>query len=80
MTGMRRGELCGLRCRDVDLEHARLVVRRTIASVNGELVEGDAKTVKSRRTIDLDPATVTTVKSHRAAPLEQRLLMGAGYI
>ena len=30
-TGARRGELCALRWRDVDLEHASLVVARSIA-------------------------------------------------
>jgi integrase len=79
MTGMRRGELCGLRWGDVDLDGARLVVRHTITTVNHRPVEGDAKTVRSRRGIDLDPATVAVLRSHRARQLEQRLLMGTGY-
>ncbi|HEY7105565.1 MAG TPA: tyrosine-type recombinase/integrase [Acidimicrobiia bacterium] len=79
MTGMRRGELCGLRWSDVDLDAASLRVRQTMAAVRGELVEGVPKTERSARTIDLDPVTVAALKKHRTGQLEQRLLMGAGY-
>jgi len=50
MTGMRRGELVGLRWSDVDLDGARLNVRNTITAVDGELIEGTPKTARSRRT------------------------------
>ena len=49
---------------------------RTITAVRGEVVEGDVKTPRSRRSIDLDPTTVAALKAHQ---LEQRMLMGAGY-
>jgi integrase len=79
MTGMRRGELCGLRWGDVDVDGARLVVRHTITTVNHRPVEGDAKTARSRRSLDLDPVTVAALRQHRRLQLEQRMLMGAGY-
>lgn len=79
MTGLRRGELCGLRWVDVDLDVGRIAVRQTITIVDGRLVIGGVKTARSRRTIDVDPATMAVVRSHRAAQIEQRLLMGAGY-
>ena len=53
-TGMRRGELAGLRWRNVDLEAARLTVNQQVVSVEYELIEDDLKTASSRRTIDLD--------------------------
>jgi hypothetical protein len=56
LTGMRRGELCGLRWSDVDLDGARLVVRRTITSVNGELLEGDVKTSRTDARLTSTPA------------------------
>jgi integrase len=79
MTGLRRGELCGLRWADVDLDAGRLVVRRTITTVDHEPVEGDVKTARSRRGVDLDEETVRVVRQHQTGQLEQRVLMGAGY-
>jgi integrase len=79
MTGLRRGEICGLRWADVDLEGGRLVVRRSVTAVKGQLVEGDVKTARSRRAVDLDSATVAALKTYRARQLEHRLLVGAGY-
>ena len=80
MTGLRRGELCGLRWTDVDLDAGRLVVRRTITTVDHEPVEGDVKTARSRRGVDLDPETVAILRQHQARQLEERILVGAGYV
>ena len=64
MTGMRRGEVCGLRWSDVDLDRARidvrhqlLVVRTPGAPDGGLLFSDETKTKDGRRSIDLDPAT-----------------------
>jgi integrase len=80
MTGMRRGELCGLRWSDVDLDAGTLAVRQTITSVKGVPVVGDVKTATSRRVIDLDPQTVTTLRRYRTAQMEWRLLAGPRWI
>ncbi len=44
MTGLRRGELCGLRWVDVDLDARTVSVRHTVISVCGKPVHGDVKT------------------------------------
>ena len=75
-TGMRRGELAGLRWRNIDLDAARLAVNRQIVSVGYQLIEDDLKTASSRRTIDLDEQTVAMLRRHRRHQLEQRMATG----
>ncbi len=53
-TGMRIGEICGLKWEDVDFDNNRLVVRRTVARLDsGEIILKDPKTKRSRRPVDL---------------------------
>jgi len=58
-TGMRRGELLGLRWNDIDIHEQRLSVNRALISVGYELHESRGKTRTARRTIDLDERTIT---------------------
>jgi Site-specific recombinase XerD len=61
MTGMRRGELLGLRWSDVDLEGARLSVRRNLISVAYRVIETTPKSNRAR-VIDLDGETVKRLR------------------
>lgn len=63
MTGMRRGELLGLRWSDVDLARARLTVLRQLTSTDHQVRIGEPKTARGRRTIDLDPNTVAVLEA-----------------
>ena len=49
-TGLRRGELLGLKWEDIDFEHGNLRVKRQISRINGEVVEAPLKTKNSYRT------------------------------
>ena len=51
-TGLRQGELLGLRWGDVDLDAATLTVQRTLLDVNGQLEVGEPKTARSRRRVE----------------------------
>ena len=75
-TGMRRGELLGLRWRDIDLKAQRLSVRQTIISVGYEVMRSDPKTAKGTRTIDLDARTVQMLRVHRADQRVEQQLLG----
>jgi len=72
MTGMRRGEAIGLRWGDVDLENARLSVRRALIPINREVVVSEPKTAKGRRVIALDPGTVEVLKGQAARQLGEQ--------
>lgn len=75
-TGMRRGEAMGLRWQDVDLDAGFVRIRQTLTTVNDKLVFDTTKTVKSRRRISLDPATVAALKRHAELEAKGRLLLG----
>lgn len=53
-TGLRAGELFGLRLEDVDIEEGFVYVRRTLETVGGQPVEHDPKTQQSRRRIPIN--------------------------
>ena len=78
-TGMRRGEVAGLRWPDVDLDAGRVSPRRPRVVVNYEVVVSEPKTAKGRRSLALDRATVAALREHRTRQVEQRLEVGPGW-
>ena len=77
---MRRGEVLGLRWRDVDLDHGLLRVEQTLVAPRYVLTFSEPKTSFGRRTIELDPETVAVLRDHRRRQAEEQLAFGAGYI
>ena len=61
-TGMRRGELAGLRWGDWQRNTHRISIARSRQVVGGQSVEVPVKTRTSRRCIDLDPTTETNLE------------------
>ena len=64
-TGLRRGELLGLKWEDIDLERGDLRVRRQIARINGEVVEAPLKTKNAYRTLPLAEDTIDVLEAQR---------------
>ncbi len=80
LTGLRRGELLGLKWEDLDLERGALSVQRSWsrAARDGWDV-GSPKTKSSRRLLALSTTVVELLKAHRVRQLEYRLRVGATY-
>ena len=64
-TGLRRGELLGLKWEDIDLEHGDLRVRRQIARINGKVVEAPLKTKNAYRTLPLAEDTISILNEQK---------------
>jgi integrase len=77
-TGLRRGELFGLRWSDIDLEAGRLTVRRSLESWGGITRTKEPKTVRSRRPISLPAFVVGVLRAQRHAQNERRMALGLG--
>jgi integrase len=78
-TGMRRGELCALRWKDVDLNSGKLSIERALEQTRqGGLRFKPPKTKHGRRTISLPPAAVAELRAHWKAQQELRLKLGLG--
>lgn len=77
-TGMRRGELLGLRWQDLDPKAATLSVRQTIVLAAGTPTFGTPKNHEAR-VIDLDPDTVSVLCAHRSRQKQEREAWGPGY-
>lgn len=63
-SGLRAGELAGLRVRNVDPLRNRLRVEETVVALKGGLVPGTPKTEKSRRWVPVPPRLMARLQEH----------------
>jgi integrase len=75
-TGLRQGELLGLRWSDVDLEAAVLTVHYELVRVGGRYALDEPKTKRSRRALALPAFVVDALRAHRVRQVEERLAAG----
>ena len=61
-TGLRRGELLGLKWEDVDLTHGVIHVKQQVARINGEVKEVPLKTKNSYRNISISQDAVNMLR------------------
>jgi integrase len=78
-TGLRQGELLGLKWEDVDLENGLIRVRRTLTRYKGRLLLSEPKTRRSRRTVRLTEPAVGALREHLACQIVQMEALGDLY-
>lgn len=66
MTGMRRGELLGLRWQDIDERDHKLHIRQNLVVVNNKPQFIEPKTARSKRTVHVAEETIRALQDHRA--------------
>lgn len=74
-TGMRRGEVLGLRWSDLSEEHVVVTVQHTRTSVGGAVVDGTTKSGKMRQ-FALGASARDALKAVRAQQAQWRLAAG----
>jgi integrase len=62
LVGLRRGEVLGLKWKNVDLAQKTIYIRDNLLFVNGKIIENGPKTVDSIRTIRLPDVVVNILK------------------
>jgi integrase len=85
LTGLRRGELCGLRWADANLEKRRITVRRNRVTVDGKITEHSTKTKAGLRSIPLSEAAVAALlawqlRQGQEAEAAGEAWQGTGYV
>ena len=77
-TGLRRGEVLGLRWKDIDFTKATLQVVQQVENVGGKLRLKGLKSDRSRRTIKLPASLPPELSRHRKEQSAWRLKLGLG--
>jgi len=65
-TGLRRGELLGLKWSDIDWKNGIIKVRRQVARVNGQIVEAPLKTKNSYRAVTISQQAIEVLKQQKS--------------
>lgn len=79
-TGMRRGEICALEWKNVDLTEQIIKVEATMYHKKKEIVLGSPKTKSSLREVTIGDALTKILRKHRKRQMENRLRYGKFYI
>jgi integrase len=79
LSGLRRGEVGGLRWSDVDQVEKTLTVRMSRVAAAGKVVENGPKTNASSRTLPLDEGLAAVLRAAHKRQAEDRLALGPAY-
>lgn len=79
LSGLRRGEIAGLRWDDVDLDDPSMTIRNNRVSAGGLAVEGDPKSFTSRRTLPIPERLHAALIAARERQHVERVAAGSAY-
>jgi len=79
VTGLRRGELLGLRWSDIEIGTGETSVQRTLEQTSEGLRFKEPKTQKASRTVMMPAIAVEALKAHKVQQAEHRLMLGPAY-
>ena len=82
LSGLRRGEIAGLRWSDIDFDAGTITVARSRVELGGgptTVVESEPKTKASRRTLPLDEGLLAVLRRASARYAQERLALGAAH-
>jgi integrase len=78
-TGLRRGEVLGLRWKDIDWERKRLHVKQCVEVLDGAAHLTTPKTAAALRSVTLFTESVAALVAHRKRQIERRLAAGSSW-
>ena len=72
MTGLRRGEICGLKWSDINFAEGTLCIKRSVGRVkNGSITIGETKTTAGTRNIILPPSVLMLLEQKQADAINE---------
>lgn len=79
-VGLRRGEACGLRWVDLDIDEGVATVAEQLVTVNWNVQAGAPKSDAGDRDVALDSGTCKVLKTHRRQQVKDRLAWGSAWV
>ncbi|AWK74262.1 recombinase XerD [Rhodococcus oxybenzonivorans] len=80
LCGLRRGEICGLRWADVDLDKNLLAITNTRTSAGGRTTEGAPKSKASRRVLPIPTRLRQVLVDARERQVGEKANLGVDYV
>jgi integrase len=79
LTGMRQGELLGLRWSDIDFLLGTASIQQTMYRLKSTILFKEPKTARGRRSVALPVALIIALREHRDRQAEMRRVLGNEY-